>query len=168
MQIGLFPSPDINSQLEKTRLDAFAALLRNGGTVFQVEPNIQIQRWSKVVWNCAWNPLTTLTMVDTQTWLKSSPEATPTTRRLMREVIDIARRCNVPIDYDLVDTLMAKILSMPGIGSSMQNDARAGRPLEVDVILGYPMQKAREMGMDVPVLSMVYALTMAVNGRLAR
>lgn len=86
----------------------------------------------------------------------------------MREVIDIARRCNVPIDYDLVDTLMAKILSMPGIGSSMQNDARAGRPLEVDVILGYPMQKAREMGMDVPVLSMVYALTMAVNGRLAR
>jgi len=61
---------------------------------------------------------------------------------------------------------MEKINAMPGIGSSMQTDAKEGRPLEVDVILGYPMKKARELGVEVPVLSMVYALTMAVNGRL--
>lgn len=168
MQIGLFANADLDPQSEKTRLDTFASLLRNGGTVFQIEANVQIQRWSKVVWNCAWNPLTTLTMVDTQTWLQSSREATPMTRRLMREVIDVARRCGVPIGYELVDVHMDKILSMPGIGSSMQTDAKEGRPLEVDVILGYPMKKAREFGMDVPVLGMVYALTMALNGRLAK
>lgn len=167
MQIGLFPNKSIPSDVERARLDQFAALLRSGGTVFQVVDNIQVQRWEKVVWNAAWNPLTTLTNVDTQTWLKSSPEATPMTRRLMREVIDVAKHCEVPIEYELIDRLMDKILGMPPIFSSMHTDAKDGRPLEVDVILGYPMKKAREFAMDVPTLSVVYAITMAVNGRLA-
>jgi hypothetical protein len=34
--------------------------------------------------------------------------------------------------------------------------------------LGYPMQKAVEFEMDVPVLSTIYALTTAVNGRLSK
>ena len=88
------------------------------------------------------------------------------TRRLMREAIHVAKRCDVPIDYDLIDTLFEKIQAMPGIYSSMPVDAKEGRPLEVDVILGYPMKKAKEFGMDVPTLSAVYALTMAVNGRI--
>ncbi|KAK4541327.1 hypothetical protein LTR36_008085 [Oleoguttula mirabilis] len=166
MQMGLFPNPNVDHKLEKAKLDAFAAFLTKGNTVFQVEDNIQIKRWEKVVWNAAWNPLTTLTDVDTQTWLKSSPEATPMTKRLMREVIDVAKRCDVPIGYDLADSLVDKILAMPGIYSSMHTDAKGGRPLEVEVILGYPMKKAREFEMDVPVLSAVYAMTMAVNGRL--
>ncbi|KAK5130115.1 hypothetical protein LTR08_002455 [Meristemomyces frigidus] len=168
MQIGLFPNPELDASLEQRRLDAFATLLRNGGTVFQVEDNIQIKRWEKVVWNAAWNPLTTLTDVDTQAWLQSSSEATPVTRRLMREVIDVAKRCGVPLGYELIDTLFDKILALPGIYSSMHTDAKEGRPLEVDVILGYPMKKAREFDMDVPVLSMVYAMTTAVNERLSK
>lgn len=166
MQIGLFPNPNLDGHLEKSRLDAFTSFLTKGKTVFQVENNIQIKRWEKVVWNAAWNPLTTLTDVDTQTWLKSSPEATPMTKRLMEEVIDVAKRCDVPIGYDLADSLVDKILAMPGIYSSMHTDSKGGRPLEVEVILGHPMKKAREFGMDVPVLSAVYAMTMAVNGRL--
>ena len=167
-QIGIFPNARLDTQLEHSRLDGFTALLRNGGTVFQVEDNIQIKRWEKVVWNAAWNPITTLTNVTTQQWLNSSDEATPVTKRLMREVIDVAKRCDVPLGYDLIDTLFDKILALPGIYSSMHTDAQEGRPLEVDVILGYPMKKAREFEMDVPMLSIVYAMTMAVNGRLSR
>ncbi|KAI7334748.1 2-dehydropantoate 2-reductase [Hortaea werneckii] len=166
MQMGLFANPQVDGKVEQARLDTFAGLLRQGGTVFQVEGNIQVKRWEKVVWNAAWNPLTTLTDVDTQTWLHSSAEAEGMTRRLMREVIDVARRCEVPIGYELVDELMRKINSVPGIFSSMHTDSKEGRPLEVDVILGYPMKKAREFGMDLPTLTAVYAMTMAVNGRL--
>ena len=88
------------------------------------------------------------------------------TKRLMHEVIDVATRCGVPIGHDLIDELLNKILAMPGIYSSMHADAKGGRPLEVDAILGYPMAKAREFGMDVPVLSAVYAMTMAANGKM--
>lgn len=67
------------------------------------------------------------------------------------------------MEYGLVDVLMERIQSMPGIESSMQVDAREGRRLEVDVILGTPMRMAREFGMDVPTLATVYALTVAVD-----
>jgi len=166
MQIGLFPNPSIPAEIEKARLEGFAALLRAGGTVFQVEDDIQIKRWEKVVWNAAWNPITALTDVTTHKWLKSSEEAMPTTRRLMREVIDVARRCDVPLGYDLIDKLIDRIQAMHAIYSSMHTDAKEGRPLEIDPILGYPMRKAREFGMDVPTLSTIYSLTAAANERL--
>ncbi|KAL1953775.1 hypothetical protein VTO42DRAFT_2272 [Malbranchea cinnamomea] len=165
LQIGLYPNEKVDSQLEQQRLDTFASLLRNGKTVFQVVPNIQVQRWEKVVWNAAWNSLTTLTLLDTKSWLSSSPDALPMTRRLMTEVIDVARRCGVPIGYDLIDRLIDKIMAMPGIGSSMQADYLKGKPMEVDVILGTPVKKARELGMSVPVAETLYTLLTAINTR---
>lgn len=48
MQIGLYPNPDIDASLDKSRLDGFAELLTKGGTKFQVENDIQIKRWEKV------------------------------------------------------------------------------------------------------------------------
>ena len=89
------------------------------------------------------------------------------TKRLMHEVIDIANQCDVPLGHKLADDLVDKILAMPGIYSSMHTDMKEGRPLEVEVILGHPMQKAVEFGIDVPVLSTIYALVTAVNGRLS-
>ena len=108
---------------------------------------------------------TTLTFVDTQTWL-ASPEATEMTKRLMLEVIGVGQRCGVPLKNELVDVLMTRILSLPGIFSSMYVDAKEGRHLEIDVILGFPMRKAKEFGMDVPTLATLYALLKAVDGRL--
>jgi len=165
-QMGLFPNPDLDPKLEQSRLEGFAALLRNGGTSFSIEDDIQIQRWEKVVFNCTWNAITTLTGIDTQTWLKSSPEAMLMSRRLMEDVIDVAKRCNARVDYELVDMLMDRILAMNGVYSSTYRDMKAGRPLEIDVIIGTPMRKAREFGMEVPVLSTMYALTAAVDQRL--
>lgn len=166
MQMGLFPNKTLDPDLERRRLDEFASLLTHGKTVFQVVPNIQVQRWEKVVWNAAWNTLTTLTLLDTKSWLGSSPDALPLTRRLMTEVIDVARRLGVPIEHSLVDTLIDKIMAMPGIGSSMQTDYKNGKPMEVDVILGTPVKKARELGMDIPTVETLYVILTAVNGRL--
>lgn len=165
MQIGLFPNPEPTH--DGDRLSLFATLLTTGGTIFQISPNVQKERWEKVVWNAAWNPLTTLTAVPCQTWLASSEEALDVTKQLMREVIDVGRKCGVPLEYELVDQLIAKVLALPTlIFSSMYVDSKAGRALEVDVILGTPMKRARELGLYVPVLKTIYGLTMAVNQRL--
>lgn len=166
MQIGLFPNPSVSSSTEQSRLNTFSALLTHGQTKFQVLEDMQRQRWEKVVWNAAWNPLTTLTLLDTQSWLGSSPDATPLTRRLMREVIDVGRKCGVELDYGLVDRLMDKINAMPGIGSSMQTDCLNKRPMEIDVILGFPARKAKELGVETPVLDTIQALVRAVDVRL--
>ncbi|POR31155.1 2-dehydropantoate 2-reductase [Tolypocladium paradoxum] len=168
MQVGLFPNEAADHLVEKRRLDEFASLLTQGKTVFQVVPNIQVQRWEKVVWNAAWNSLTTLTLLDTHSWLDSSADATPLTRRLMKEVIDVAKKCNVPIEYELIDRLIAKIRALPPIGSSMQNDYKAGKPMEVDIILGTPFKKGREMGVPTPTLETIYLILAGVNLRLMK
>ncbi|CAD0032282.1 unnamed protein product, partial [Aureobasidium pullulans] len=152
--IGLYPNPRLEAEVEETRLEGFAAMLRAGGTPYTISDHVQVKRWEKVVWN------------DTQQWLSSSKESVSVTKRLMREVIGVARRSGVALEYGLVDILMERIQGMPGIESSMQVDAREGRRLEVDVILGTPMRKAREYGMDVPTLATVYALTVAVDMRI--
>src|SRR4051812_8313711 len=64
MQIGLFPNPDLKADSEKEKLDRFTALLKQGGTIFQVVDDVQVRRWEKVVWNAAWNSITTLTDLD--------------------------------------------------------------------------------------------------------
>lgn len=84
----------------------------------------------------------------------------------MQEVIDIARGCGVPLKDGLIDQLMEKINAMPGIGSSMQTDCKSGRPMEIDVILGFPVRKSRELGIRAPFLETLYVLLRAVDGRL--
>jgi 2-dehydropantoate 2-reductase len=166
MQIGLFPNSQVDDKVERQRLGTFADLLQHGQTRFKIVEDMQRQRWEKVVFNAAWNSLTTLTMVDTQTWLHSSDDAEPFTLQLMREVINIARGCGVPLTDDLIDQLMGKINEMPGIGSSMQADCKNGRPMEIDVILGFPVRKARELGIPAPFLETLYVILRAVDGRL--
>lgn len=168
MQVGLFSNSQVDETKEHERLQLFASLLEEGGTVFQVVDNVQIQRWEKVVWNVAWNSITTLTMVDTQAWLASSSNATPMSRQLMAEVIDVAQKAGVPLKYELIDRLMDKILAMPGIGSSMQADAKNGRPLELEVILGTPVRKGRELGVSIPILETIYTLLVAIDQRLRK
>jgi 2-dehydropantoate 2-reductase len=162
----LYHNPRRDKGEEQERLERFTALLRVGNTPFDVEEDMQLKRWEKVVWNVAWNSLTTLTLLDTQSWLKSSPGAMPMTRELMREVIDVARKCDVPLQYSLIDQLMNKILAMPGIGSSMQADFKAGRKMEVEVILGHPVRKAKELQVPIPVLDTLYTILIAINNRL--
>lgn len=78
----------------------------------------------------------------------------------------MGRACGVDIKYELIDILISKAQSLPGIVSSMLTDARCGRQMEVEVIVGTPVRKARELGIDVPVLQTLYALLVAVNYRM--
>ena len=165
MQIGLFPNEARAADLEEQMLNEFTSLLEVGKTKFQVVPDIQVQRWEKVVWNAAWNPLTTLTLMDTHSWLNSSENATPMTKKLMKDVIDVARALGVAIDYGLIDRLFERILGMPPIGSSMRTDYESGKPIEVDIILGYPVRKGRELGIDVSTIETLHTVLTAVNKR---
>ncbi|KAI1009062.1 hypothetical protein LB504_001969 [Fusarium proliferatum] len=166
MQVGLYPNKAGDVSRDAQHLAQFESLLSIGKTIFQIVPNIQVQRWEKVVWNAAWNSLTALTLMDTHAWLSSSDLSTPMTRKLMKEVIDVANALGVPLEYELIDRLLDKILAMPPIGSSMRTDYENGKPMEVEVILGYPVRKGRELGTDVATIETLYTILLAINKRL--
>ena len=166
-KMGLYPNAELDAEIEQERQATFATLFRNGGTTFSVEKNVQVDRWEKCVWNAAWNPLTALTQVDTTTWLESSPEARSQTRQLMREMITVAQHCDVPLELELADQLIDKVLNDVGpVYSSMFVDMRERRAMEVEVILGTAVRKAKEFAIDIPVLRMVYALVNVADLRI--
>lgn len=167
MQIGIFPTNGNDSDRDAGRLKEFSNLLTTGKTVFQAVPDIQLLRWEKVVWNAAWNSLTTLTLMDTHSWL-ASPDAETLTRRLMTEVIDVGKALGVALDYDLIDTLVNKIKGMPPIGSSMRTDYENNKPMEVEIILGYPVRKGKELGINIATVETIYVILTAVNRRLMK
>ena len=166
-KMGLYPNPELDLKIEQDRMERFATLFHNGGTTFSVVENVQFDRWEKCVWNAAWNPLTALTQVDTTTWLESSPVAKSQTRQLMREMITVAQHCDVPLELELADQLIDKVLNVTGpVYSSMFVDMRERRAMEVEVILGTAVRKAREFKIDIPILGMVYALVNAADLRI--
>ncbi|KAL2847632.1 ketopantoate reductase PanE/ApbA-domain-containing protein [Aspergillus pseudodeflectus] len=165
-QLGLFPNPRLETALEESRLRQFTTLFTSGGTHYDVVPNIQLCRWEKVVWNVAWNAITALTDQDVESWLSSSPDAVPYTRKLMGEVIAVGRACGVPLDEGLVDMLMERVKGLGKLRTSMQADREAGRGMEVEVILGVPVKRGRELGVATPCLESLYVLLTAVNKKI--
>jgi 2-dehydropantoate 2-reductase len=157
------------SEAQKNAMTRFCSLLEAGKTPFTICDDIQTQRWKKVVWNIAWNSLTTLTGSDTEAWLKSSDMAVPLTRRLMGEAIDVAIACGVPdIDHGLIDEHLEKVNKLGKIYASMYHDSVHGRAMEVEVILGTPVRKGKELGIPMPTLDILYALLKSMDVRLAR
>jgi len=167
LSVGLYPNPSLDPDLESARLAAFSNLLTLGKTPFTIENNVQIKRWEKLIWNVAWNCLTTLTQLQTHEWLSSSPSALPMTRKLMLEVISVARQAGIPLrGEELADELVERILAMHTVGTSMLTDLQNGRPLELDAILGVPIRKGREFGCEMPTMEIIYTLLLGIDSGL--
>lgn len=164
-QIGLFRNPSLEDKIENAQLEKFVSIMKYANSPFDVESDMQVKRWEKVVWNIAWNAITSLTLVNTHTWLNTET-GTPLTRQLMKEAITVAQKSGVPLQDSLIDELIAKILKMPPIYSSMHADRVAGRQMELDMILGTPVRKARQLGLETPIMDTLYGLLVALNKHL--
>ncbi|KAL4986551.1 ketopantoate reductase PanE/ApbA-domain-containing protein [Aspergillus falconensis] len=166
-ELGLFPNPSLNNaSLEESRLRTFMSLLTAGGTHLSAFDDIQPRRWEKVIWNAAWNAITALTDQDVASWLSSSPDAVSYTRRLMNEVIAVAKGCNVEVRDGLADQLIERAKGLGAIRTSMQADREAGREMEIEVILGVPVKRGRVLGLDTPCLEGLYVLLRAINRQI--
>jgi ketopantoate reductase len=120
--IGLFPSSNDPNNNSEAKLKKFAALLEAGGMPAPIysSAEMQIQRWEKLVWNAAFNSFTAITGLNTRTWLRSSDDAIPMTKRLMKEIIAVAHANGVLVRKDL-DEILVNQVSCRTSGSSPCN-----------------------------------------------
>lgn len=114
--------------------------------------------------NCCWNSLTTVTRVKTNRFFESSPEALPLCYTLMREVEAVAKAKGLTIPDGTVDRLIKECTDVAtGLPSSMMFDNFAGRPMEVEVILGTPVREGKRLGVPVPTLLTLYTVVKALD-----
>jgi 2-dehydropantoate 2-reductase len=162
--LGIFPNPKLSASLEQQRVELYTSLLKLGGMSVSLESNVQIKKWEKIIGNIFWNPVSAIIRQNMGVdFLNSSKEAERFGKALMLDVIAVGLRAGVPLDDSIAEKYIEFTRSMGSVEPSMLYDLKAGLQLEVDVIVGTPMQKAREFGLEVPTLTAVYALVMAVN-----
>jgi 2-dehydropantoate 2-reductase len=135
--------------LAQTTCAAVADDLSAAGVPVQIGSSLGAMRWHKLVWNMAFSGLCTLSGRRTQALLA---DASLRQRLLtvMQEVVAAAAADGVSLAPDVIAEFLNKTESMPSYAPSMQLDAEAGRPLELEAIYRVPLQRARHNGVAMP------------------
>jgi 2-dehydropantoate 2-reductase len=148
----------------------FSDLLRACGASTQVHEDVQFERWSKLLINASWNPICALSRSRDVAILQSSPEAEGVVKEVMLEIAAVAKACGYAgIDEELIEFQLgrARKRTLPGVQPSMMADALSGRRLEVEAIVGNVVRIAKEKGVDVPLLRVLYVLACALDKSFA-
>ena len=143
-------------------LQQFADLLAQGGIESTVVADLALARWKKLVWNVPFNGLSALTD-QTVDRLMASKVWRERAWRLMKEVQDAARAHQLAIEAAFLQRMMDYSDKMKPYYTSMHVDIRAGRPLELEAIIGEPLRRGRDKGVAMPEMSHLYQQLQAIN-----
>ena len=142
---------------EKTaRVQTLSRLLTAAGIKSQIKPNLRNEIWLKLWGNLSFNPVSVLTQ-GTLVELASHAGTRRVIRQMMQEAGDVAQMLDVtfPVGVDERIDMAAKVGAHR---TSMLQDVEAGRPTELDALLGVVIELAALVGRPVPALQMVYDL----------
>ncbi|WP_330457607.1 2-dehydropantoate 2-reductase [Streptomyces sp. NBC_00820] len=130
----------------RPRLDALAAALSTAGTTARVLEDETTALWAKMAFLAPFALLTTrygLPLGEVRTRHREELES------LVAETAEVSRACGAPADP--ARALARYDAFPPAAKSSMQRDAEAGRPLELDAIGGALLRAADRHDVRVPV-----------------
>jgi 2-dehydropantoate 2-reductase len=139
------------------RVQSIAAMLVAAGFKAPAQAKLRNEIWLKLLGNATLNPVSALTGA-TLTQMFESPASRELIRTLMEEVASVARS----LDIELPITVERRMEGAAAVGehkTSMLQDLEAGKPLEVDALLGAVVELAGDGGVDVPSLRALYGLT---------
>jgi 2-dehydropantoate 2-reductase len=101
---------------------------------FKQIDDVQAERWTKQIFNGAWNPMTAITGLDTHQLL-ASPHV-HMVRQLATETWKVARQMGIMLPDDLPDRTIEAAKMNPSIAPSMLQDRRRHRVMEVESLCG--------------------------------
>jgi len=146
------------------RIDALCTLFENAGIHCQDSDNVRRAIWYKLWGNATINPLSALTRSTADKLLEE-----PTVRAFMAEAMDELAAVGAAIDCPISESAedrMAVTARLGAFKSSMLQDVEAGRPIELEALLGAPREIARRVGIATPQLDRIYAMTRLMSENL--
>ena len=138
------------------RVQMISSMLVKAGLKAPVQTRIRNELWLKLLGNATLNPLSALTHASVAD-LVTSPTMRDLVRTLMEEVDAVAAALGVEVPLT-IEKRMAGAAASGEHKTSMLQDLEAGRPLEVDALVGAVVELAGGAGVPVPTLDVVYRL----------
>jgi len=129
--------------------------LEKAGIPIELSEDLLLARWKKLVWNIPYNGLSVVLDARTDE-IMANAETRVLAEQLMREVAAGAQSCGRIIDDRFIQKMLDHTDKMNPYLTSMKLDYDGKRPLEVEAILGNPLRMAREAGVDLPMISLLY------------
>jgi 2-dehydropantoate 2-reductase len=137
--------------------------LEAAGVDTTLDGSIRSAKWQKFLFNCGLNPLTAITGKRLGE-IRSHPAGRAIFSALIEEATRAAQAAGAPIAGDALEQAEATGDQMD-ISSSMAEDLKAGRALELDAFTGHVLDLAEEAGMAAPTTRIVHALLEIVDPR---
>ncbi len=159
-----FPVGELDGS-KSERATTLAGTLNSAGFKSRVLTDVRSHLWVKAWGNLAFNPISALTGA-TLAEICRTPATRELAARMMTEAGQIAEALGVSIRIS-VERRIAGAEAVGEHRTSMLQDAEAGRPLELDPLVGVFVELGEITGVPTPAISTVYSLTSLLNHRLA-
>jgi 2-dehydropantoate 2-reductase len=145
------------------RLEPLRALFERAGLRTEVRPDVDTFVWSKLAMAVPMNSLAALTRLN-MGGVVDDPGLSELQRRMTTEIVEVAQARGIPLDLGAAlrhceETYGAARGHVP----SMLQDVLRGRPTEVDSMAGAVVREAERLGVETPLMSIVWRLAAAVN-----
>jgi 2-dehydropantoate 2-reductase len=150
---------------ESQRLGLLCELLRKAGFKLRPTADLRSELWVKLWGNCTFNPISALThatLVDICHY--------PATRALAREMMKEAQAVGEKLGVRFAVSLEKRIAGAEAVGkhkTSMLQDVEAGRPLELQALVGSVLELAQLTQTPAPHLTTVHACASLLAHTLA-
>lgn len=135
---------------------ALSKALSAAGLKAPVRPRLRDEIWVKLWGNLSFNPISALTHA-TLDVLCTEPGTRGIARAMMVEAQEIAETLGVKFPID-VDRRIDGGAAVGAHRTSMLQDLDAGRPMEIDALVGSVQELGRIVGVTTPTIDMVLAL----------
>ena len=139
------------------RCRTIAATLREAGLRCSVTAHLQEEVFVKLMGNAAFNPISALTGA-TLAGMARDPDVSALAREIMAEVEAVAAGFGLRLPV----SIERRMAGAEGVGehrTSMLQDLEAGRPLELEAVVGALVELGEKLGIATPHIRTVYACT---------
>jgi 2-dehydropantoate 2-reductase len=142
---------------DRRRLEAIAALFAGAGIKVTISDTIEVDLWTKLVMNCAYNAISALTGSQYGRMVALA-EIRAVMADAVNEVVTVAARKGVRLPDNLVEAAIRLADGMPVTISSTAQDLLRGRRTEIDHLNGYVVREGEALGIATPVNRTLNAL----------
>ncbi len=139
------------------RCRAIAEALIASGLRCPVTTHIREEIWVKILGNVAFNPISALTGA-TLARMTGDPDVAALARGIMTEAECVATRLGMKLPVS-IDQRMAGAARVGEHKTSMLQDLEAGRPLELEAIVGAVLELGERLHVAMPATRAIYACT---------
>jgi len=139
------------------RLARLFAVLDEAGLKPDIAGNIRRSIWYKLWGNATTNPMSALVRATTDK-IHGDPTCRAWTLEGMAELARIGAAIGCPITESGEDRIKVA-LKLGAFKTSMLQDVEAGRQIELEALLGAPIEIARAQGIPTPALDRLYGVT---------